>query len=129
MITLYEKIGETKIKKAITDFYVRAFKDPLISHFFYKRDLEKITNQQIDFSIGLLGGPKNYSGRPLDRAHAELGIRKPHFDRRQMLFREVLEANQIEAAHVDEWLAMEESLRILVVKLQNACIEAKVQTV
>jgi hemoglobin len=120
-MNMYQRIGEETIQAVITEFYKRAFVDPIIGHFFHNKDREEITRKQIDFAVSMLGGPKRYRGRPLELAHAEFTIRKPHFDRRQVLFREVLEAYKLERIEIDEWLILEDNLRKLIITVVDAC--------
>lgn len=120
-MSLYERIGEETIKVAITEFYKRAFEDGIIGHFFFEKDREAITAKQIDFAVSMLGGPKRYKGRPLELVHNEFSIRKAHFDRRQVLLREVLEEYKLQKHQIDEWIVMEENLRRLIVMVVDAC--------
>lgn len=120
-MNMYQRIGEDRIVQAITEFYKRAFQDPIIGHFFHNKDREAITAKQIDFAVSMLGGPKRYRGRPLEVAHAEFSIRKAHFDRRQVLFREVLQEIGLERIEIDEWLILEDNLRKLIITVVGAC--------
>lgn len=114
--TLYEQIGADLIGRCLTVFYERAFTDGIIGHFFFGKDRAHITNQQIDFATAMLGGPRRYRGKPLAVAHADLDIRRPHFMRRQMMMREVLDEMGVPAHLRDAWLALEENLRPLVTR-------------
>ena len=67
------------------------------------------------FAIAMLGGPKLYKGKPLKSAHMKLPLKHAHFDRRQVIMREVLEDLDLEKSLVDEWMKLEEGLRPLVV--------------
>jgi len=122
-MNLYTKIGEENIKRALTEFYVRAFTDPIIGHFFRGKNRAELTLKQIDFAVGMLGGPKRYRGRPLDVAHEEFSIRDAHFNRRQTLMREVLTEQGVQSALAEDWLAVEEKLRILIVTVKGACTD------
>jgi truncated hemoglobin YjbI len=115
MASLYEQIGESRIKDVIRDFYVRAFNDPIIGHFFFGKNHDELVEKQSQFAIALLGGPRNYSGRPLAPVHHGLGIRLPHFGRRQLLMAEVLKSHQIEQHLANGWLDLEDQLRPLIV--------------
>ena len=86
---LIDQISEEFVAKAIRTFYERAFVDPMICHFFMNSDIDHISTQQTKFAIAMLGGPKNYDGPHLDKAHERFDIRPPHFGRRQILMREV----------------------------------------
>lgn len=118
-VSLYERIGDGLIRRSLTEFYVRAFEDGIIGHFFFGKDRLHITTQQIDFAIAMLGGPKNYRGKPLVVAHRDMKFRRPHFSRRQMLMREVLEELGLELELIDAWLELEEALRPLIVGRNN----------
>jgi truncated hemoglobin YjbI len=115
MKTLYEHIGADFITNAITEFYLRAFNDPIIGHFFFNKNRADITAKQIDFATNLLGGPKLYKGMPLEKAHVLLNIRKPHFGRRQVLMGEVLTEMGLDERLKTSWLELEEKLRGLIV--------------
>ena len=47
--TLFEEIGETKIRQSIERFYEKAFIDPIISHFFFKKIM--ITYRKCSFCL------------------------------------------------------------------------------
>ncbi|MFW7379394.1 MAG: truncated hemoglobin [Oligoflexus sp.] len=114
--SLYERVGEERLQLVITEFYLRAFNDPIIGHFFFHFDREHLTRQQIDFARAMLGGPNRYQGKALRVAHEVFAIRKPHFGRRQVIMREVLDDLAIEPDIADNWLEREEKLRPLIVK-------------
>ncbi len=124
-MNLYERIGKNKISAVITDFYKRAFEDTFIGYFFFNKNREALTKSQIDFAIGMLGGPRKYSGQPLEKAHSEFTIRKAHFDRRQVIMREVMSEHKINKVDLEEWLLLEENLRRLIVTVVDACNHKK----
>lgn len=116
---LYEAIGPETIRAAITEFYKRAFADMIIGHFFFGKDREDITAKQIDFATAMLGGPRNYRGKPLREAHTPFVLRHPHFNRRQVLMGEVLKDLALDGELAQAWLALEEQLRPLIVNTQT----------
>ena len=113
-MALIDEIGISFVEKAITEFYKRAFVDPMICHFFMNSDIEHITSQQIDFAVALLGGEKKYAGLPLPKAHSPFSVRPPHFGRRQILMGEVLNDLKLDPTLAQKWLALEEKLRPLI---------------
>jgi len=113
-VSLYNQIGDDLIVRAVTEFYLRAFVDPLIGHFFHRKSITDITEKQIKFARGLLGGPTDYDGQPLETIHSPLKIRPPHFGRRQVLMAEVLEDLGLAPSLATAWLAREEKLRPLI---------------
>jgi len=124
-MNLYKRIGEDNIKNVITEFYKQAFEDRFIGHFFFDKDRETLTQSQISFAIGMLGGPKNYVGQPLEKAHSEFSIRKAHFDRRQVIMREVMESAGLKKVDLEEWLLLEDNLRRLIITVVDACNHKK----
>lgn len=115
-MSLYEEIGEKALSEVITEFYKRAFNDPIIGHFFFNFDRLTLTRQQIDFARALLGGPNRYQGKPLRKAHRPFMIRQPHFGRRQVLMKEVLEESALAQNLQAAWLAKEERLKPLILR-------------
>jgi truncated hemoglobin YjbI len=113
-VNLFEQIGAETIEKVITEFYIRAFDDIIIGHFFFGKDRLDITKKQIDFATAMLGGPRQYNGKPLETAHESLSIRPPHFGRRQVLMATVLKELNVDDEAAKGWLAMEERLRPLI---------------
>jgi hemoglobin len=116
-LTHYEQIGEDFIRKAIDEFYRRAFTDMIIGHFFFGKNHDELAAHQIDFTIAALGGPRRYAGRSISEAHGAHDIRRPHFDRRRMILREVLDELGLKPYLRDAWLAQEEAFRPLIVRV------------
>jgi truncated hemoglobin YjbI len=112
---LYDQIGHAFIQKAVAEFYIRAFADVMIGHFFFKSDINHITEQQIAFVSAMLGGPSLYQGKPLKLAHKPFQIRLVHFNRRQVLMREVLNDLQLDPELRDAWLAIEDQFRQVII--------------
>lgn len=112
---LYDQIGHAFIAKAVAEFYKRAFVDVLIGHFFFKSDIQHITEQQVTFVSAMLGGPTQYAGKPLKAAHKPFKIRPVHFNRRQVLMREVLVDMGLEPSLREAWLSIEEQFRQVIV--------------
>ena len=68
--TLYEMIGDERLRKLLDEFYDRVFANPQISHLF-KTDKESIKEKQRLFLTQFFGGPDLYSqhyGHPKLRA-------------------------------------------------------------
>lgn len=114
-MSLYERIGPELVRAVITEFYRRAFEDGILAHFFFGKDRAHLTEQQIAFATSMLGGPAGYRGKSLVAAHQPFAIRGPHFARRQVLMRDVLEELGVESGSAEEWLEREEGLRPLIV--------------
>lgn len=81
MSTLYEKIGgQPTLEKVVDDFHKRILADDSISGFFGKTDMDKQRAHQIAFFSQILGGPKDYKGRPMDKTHTGMSLQQSHFD-------------------------------------------------
>jgi truncated hemoglobin YjbI len=121
MASLFERIGQEFIERAITEFYERAFDDVMIGHFFFGKDKATITRNQIDFTATFLGSNSHkYKGKPLRSAHTQLPIRPVHFNRRHVLMAEVIDDCGLAADLRDSWLALENQLRPLIIDPGNA---------
>ena len=80
-MTLYQRLGgEPAIHAAVESFYVRVLGDPLLSPFFTNTNMARLKAHQFAFFSQALGGPRQYSGASMGRAHQGLGIEQRHFD-------------------------------------------------
>lgn len=80
--TLYEKVGgEEAITKVVDYFYSElVLKDDTVSHFFKETDMEKQRLHQTKFISFALGGPKQYSGQSMAKAHQGMNLQPEHFN-------------------------------------------------
>lgn len=80
-MTPYERIGGAPAVLAAVDrFYVRVLADPLLEPFFRDVNMERVKAHQRAFLSQAMGGPHQYSGATMSRAHARLRIEQRHFD-------------------------------------------------
>ena len=73
--------GDEGLSAAVAVFYARVTADPELAPYFAGIDLDRLRAHQHSFLAAALGGPELFTGRPLERAHAGLGITDAHFDR------------------------------------------------
>lgn len=80
--TLYDKVGgEEAIEKVVEYFYNElVLKDETVNHFFKNTDMEKQLRHQTKFISFALGGPKQYSGKSMAKAHEGLNLQPEHFN-------------------------------------------------
>lgn len=80
--TLYEKLGgEDTIAKVVDYFYSElVLKDESVNHFFKNTDMEKQRRHQTKFISFALGGPNQYSGQSMAKAHEGMNIQPEHFN-------------------------------------------------
>ena len=75
----YEIIGGgSAVSAVVNDFYGRVLGDSQLAPYFEEVDLARLKRHQVLLVTKLLGGPDNYTGRPLDEAHDGLGITHDH---------------------------------------------------
>ncbi len=79
--TLYAKVGgEESIAKVVDYFYSElVLKDPTVSHFFENTDMEKQRRHQTKFISFALGGPNQYTGTSMAKAHEGMNLQPEHF--------------------------------------------------
>jgi hemoglobin len=79
--TLYEKLGgEETIAKVVDYFYELVLADDTVNHFFENTDMEKQRRHQTKFISFALGGPNQYSGLSMAKAHEGMNLQPEHFD-------------------------------------------------
>ncbi len=82
--SLYEQLGgEAAVDAAVDIFYRKVLSDERISHFFEGLDMEKQAAKQKSFLTFAFGGPNNYTGVDMRKAHSRLveqGLNDSHFD-------------------------------------------------
>jgi hemoglobin len=66
--------GGPAVSTVVNDFYRRVLADPQLAPYFEGVDMVRLKRHQALLVTQVLGGPENYTGRPLGEAHAGLGI-------------------------------------------------------
>jgi hemoglobin len=80
MSTIFEQIGGAPAVNAAVDiFYRRVLTDPVISHFFDDVDMDRQIGKQKAFLTMAFGGPNQYTGADMRKAHQHLKLREEHF--------------------------------------------------
>jgi hemoglobin len=78
--SLYEELGgAAAIEAVVTNFYERILGDPALSPIFAGIDMDHLRRHQARFVSFALGGPNQYTGRSMRRAHAGLNITEAQF--------------------------------------------------
>ncbi|WP_053363661.1 group 1 truncated hemoglobin [Bacillus sp. FJAT-27251] len=80
--SLYEKLGgEEAIGKVVDYFYNElVLKDESVNHYFEHTDMDKQRRHQTKFISFALGGPNQYSGQSMAKAHEGMNIQPEHFE-------------------------------------------------
>ena len=79
--SLYDALGgQATVNAVVEDFYGRILGDETINHYFAHVDMARQERHQAAFVTQLLGGPRQYQGRSLAKAHAHLNLTEADFD-------------------------------------------------
>jgi hemoglobin len=82
MATLYERLGgEAAISSVVDNFYVYMLADEITASFFANTDMAKQRQSQKAFITLVTGGPNNYHGTDMKKAHNKFKITKVAFDK------------------------------------------------
>lgn len=103
--TLYEQLGgEAAISKVVDEFYKRILADDSINFFFSKTDMEKQRRHQAKFISFALGGPNQYSGKSMEKAHEGMNLQPEHFSAVATHLHDALSHFGVGEAKIDEVL-------------------------
>lgn len=79
--TLYDTLGgEEAIRKVVDYFYELVLADDTVNGFFKETDMEKQRDHQAKFIGFALGGPNQYSGQSMEKAHEGMNIQPVHYE-------------------------------------------------
>jgi hemoglobin len=80
-MSLFDQLGGAAAVNAAVDiFYRKVLSDPVISHFFDTVDMDRQIGKQKAFLTMAFGGPNNYSGLDMRKAHKHLNLKEEHFN-------------------------------------------------
>jgi hemoglobin len=101
----FEAVGGAEAVSAIIrDFIERVYADAIIGFFFVTIDKERLILRESQLAAAHLGGPQEYSGRPIHKAHARHPINRGQFRRRLYLLEKTLDAHGVPADIKERWL-------------------------
>lgn len=124
--TLYDRLGgkETFIK-VHKIFYDKAYADPWLRKYFTDKPQEVLENQQTDFMVQLMGGPKIYGGKSPKSAHQHMVITDELFELRSNMLSESIKEVGIADGLRQEWLDADRTFkRALEKKSEAECTQA-----
>jgi hemoglobin len=79
--SLFERLGGAGAVDAAVDiFYRKVLADDRISHFFDSVDMERQHQKQKAFLTMAFGGPNQYSGLDMRKAHAHMKLTEVHYN-------------------------------------------------
>lgn len=124
--TLYDRLGgkQTYIK-VHKIFYDKAYAHPWLSKFFTDKPQEVLENQQTDFMVQLMGGPKAYGGKSPKSAHQHMVISDELFTLRAQLLSDSIKEAGIADDLRQEWMKVDATFRRALVKTsEEECSKA-----
>src|SRR5207253_2649763 len=97
-------------------FVDRVFADPMIGFFFRKADRQRIKDKEYEFAALHLGADIEYTGRPIQAAHAAHPIMGGQFARRLEILRQTLHEAGAPERVIAHWIAHTENARSVVTR-------------
>lgn len=105
--TLFDKYGGfATVGNIVHNFYEKVLDEDSLRHYFKGIDMERLIRHQTDFMCMILGGPVNYSGRDLRKAHSRLNIIEKDFYTVAELLEEALEEAGVEDEDIQTIMAI-----------------------
>ncbi len=115
MKTLFERIGsKAAVSATVAKMYDKILADDILAPFFENVDVNVLRLSQSAFVTYAFGGPNNYTGKSLRQAHkgsVERGLRDMHFDLVAKHLRSSMQELNVDAALIEEALAIVETTR------------------
>ena len=119
--TLYDRLGgKQTFIKVHKLFYDKAYADPWLSKFFTDKPQEVLENQQTDFMVQLMGGPKAYGGKSPKSAHQHMVITEELFELRAQLLSQSIKELGIRDDLREEWLDADRTFKRALEKKSEA---------
>jgi hemoglobin len=78
--SLYERLGgEAALDAVVDDFYDRVLADEELRPYFEDVSMDELRDHQTQFLSAVTGGPVEWDGQDMDRAHAHLDVTSEDF--------------------------------------------------
>lgn len=124
--TLYQRLGgKPTYVKVHKIFYDKAYAHPWLSRYFTDKPQELLEDQQTDFMIQIMGGPKVYSGKTPKSAHQHMVISDDLYILRSQLLSDSIKEAGINDTLREEWLTADLTFqRALVKTSEDECKRA-----
>lgn len=124
--TLFDRLGgKPTFDKVHKIFYDKAYAHPWLSQYFTDKPQEVLENQQTDFMVQLMGGPKGYAGKTPKSAHMHMVISEELFDLRADMLSESIKEAGVRDDLREEWLVADGTLkRALVKSSESECSQS-----
>ena len=124
--TLYDRLGGKGVFERVHKiFYDKVYAHAWLRKYFTDKPQNLLEEQQTDFMIQLMGGPRCYSGKSPKSAHQHMLISEELFElRAQLLSDSIIEAGISDDLRL-EWLNADAALKKALVKTSiDQCVTA-----
>ncbi|WP_232698646.1 group I truncated hemoglobin [Brevibacillus daliensis] len=109
---LYDNLGgEEAIGKVVDYFYELVLADGTVNQFFANTDMDKQRRHQTKFISFALGGPNQYTGQSMAKAHENMNLQPGHFDAIVRHLHDALEHFGVKEADINQALSTVATLR------------------
>ena len=124
--TLYTRLGGKDIfVKVHKIFYDKAYADPWLSKYFTDKPQDLLEDQQTDFMVQIMGGPKVYAGKVPKSAHQHILITDELFEFRSKMLSDSIKEAGVSDDLRKEWVAADATFqRALVKTSEDECVRA-----
>ncbi len=110
--SIYTRLGgQPAIDAAVDLFYVKVLADKSVNHHFEGINMDKQKARQKQFLTKAFGGPDNYKGRDLRRAHRHLDLKESDFNAIAGHLQATLKQLKIDDALIAEVMAVAASTK------------------
>lgn len=115
--SLFDELGgEPALRAIVNRFIDRVFDDVMIGFFFRSANRDRIKSKEYEFAARHLGANIEYTGRPIDAAHARHAIMGGQFMRRLKILEDTLEEFAVPDHIRNHWIEHTLSLQPLVTR-------------
>ena len=104
------------VNKAVKNFYDKVYEDPWMKEVFKIIKQEIIENQQTDFMVAALGGPRRYCGRSPKDAHLHIFADEEMWQHRQKTLELALRESISDQELIKKWLKIDEAFKNVIVR-------------
>lgn len=124
--TLYKRLGgKDTFIKVHKIFYDKAYADPWLSKYFTDKPQEMLEDQQTDFMMQIMGGPRAYAGKTPKSAHQNMVITEELFELRAQMLSDSIKEAGISDDLREEWLAVDATVKRALIKTsEDQCVRA-----
>lgn len=98
------------------EFYDLVYQDEWFKHIFVVIDQKIITQQQTDFMVQSMGGPKRYGGRSPEDAHPHIYIDEEIWEHREALLKKAFIKRNAPEDIISRWLKIDEAFKKSMIK-------------